>query len=59
MTFLQLEHKACVLGLLGPFEKHQHTEWKLRIMLACEARDIENEKAAASNDVARHSDSTS
>jgi hypothetical protein len=59
MTFPQLKQEARVLGLLGPFEEHQHTEWKLRIMLACEARAIENEQAAASKGAACPSTSTS
>jgi hypothetical protein len=59
MTFLQLEHEARVQGLLGPFERHQHTAWKLRLKLACEARMIENEKNYISEDVVSLPPSTS
>jgi hypothetical protein len=43
MTHKQLEHEARVLGLLGPFEKHSHSAFKLRLMLACEAKRNEEE----------------
>lgn len=38
MTFLQLEHEARVQGLLGPHENHEHTAWRLRLLLELEAR---------------------
>lgn len=43
MTFKQLEHEARVLGLLDPFEKYSHSAFKLRLMLACEAKRNEEE----------------
>ncbi|KAH3917743.1 hypothetical protein HBI56_111650 [Parastagonospora nodorum] len=43
MTYKQLEHEARVLGLLGPFENHSHSAFKLRLMLACEAKRNEEE----------------
>jgi hypothetical protein len=47
MTFRQLEHEARVQGLLGRFEKHDLSEWKLRLKLACEAKRIEGEEQEA------------
>jgi hypothetical protein len=47
MTFRQLEHEARVQGLLGPFERHDLTEWRLRLMLACEARRTEEAEREA------------
>jgi hypothetical protein len=44
MTFLQLEHEARVQGFLGPNEKHNHSEWRLRVMLEMEARQVEEEE---------------
>ncbi|OAL00633.1 hypothetical protein IQ06DRAFT_369984 [Phaeosphaeriaceae sp. SRC1lsM3a] len=41
MTFLQLEHEARVLGLLGTNETHAYTEWEFRLMLACEEKQHE------------------
>lgn len=41
MTFLQLEHEARVLGLLGPNQEHCYTPWRLKIMLACEEKEHE------------------
>ena len=43
MTSRQLEHEARVLGLLGPFEQHSHSAFRLRLMLACEAKRNEEE----------------
>jgi hypothetical protein len=50
MTFRQLEHESRVQGLLGPFEKHDLDEWRLRLKLACEARRIEEEERRARGD---------
>lgn len=50
MTFRQLEHEARVQGFLGPYEKNQLTEWKLRLKLACESRRIEEEERLARKD---------
>jgi hypothetical protein len=47
MTFRQLEHEARVQGLLGCFEKHDLSECKLRLKLACEAKRIEGEEQEA------------
>jgi hypothetical protein len=47
MTFRQLEHETRVQGLLGRFEKHDLSEWKLRLKLACEAKRIEGEEQEA------------
>ncbi|KAH7400903.1 hypothetical protein DE146DRAFT_788400 [Phaeosphaeria sp. MPI-PUGE-AT-0046c] len=41
MTFLQLEHEARVLGLLGTLEAHAYTDFDFRLMLACEAKGHE------------------
>jgi hypothetical protein len=44
MTFLQLEHEARVQGFLGPKEEHDLSAWRLRLMLECEARQVEAEE---------------
>jgi hypothetical protein len=53
MTFLQLEHEARVQGLLGPKEQHRLTQWRLRLMLEIEARQVEaKERKGLPNNVA-------
>jgi hypothetical protein len=47
MAFAQLEHEARVQGFLGPYEMHTLSEWKLRLMLACEAKRLEEEERKA------------
>jgi hypothetical protein len=47
MTFLQLEYEARVQGFLGPYEEHELSEWRLRLMLEIEARQLDEEKKKA------------